>query len=323
MSVTFRVVDGPGFAEQAACVLTEAWPPPCLHYTPAYLRWQLAFPPALPAAAAFDGEEAVGFAGLTARRVRRRGLLFDAAILSFVAVRPSWQGRGVASRLYDTLLGALGAHRLLLLRFASASAALPAGVASSFARGGHQVREFGVYPLYTGISRREARVPGWEALDADAASLLPRLAEALASNGNLLWSDPSPAQIAHYLKDPRPRRLIAVRHGHTGAEAAAWAVHAQMRTARGLEHVTVLETLFVDRSNADALAALLQRACELWDQDNSGPKVVTLPSLLGFDAASLKRAGVRQTGAPYVAQLCAREFPEAVVEASGTNLEVV
>ncbi|MGH3183078.1 MAG: GNAT family N-acetyltransferase, partial [Streptosporangiaceae bacterium] len=109
MGITYELVDGTAFAPQASRVLEEAWSPPALCYTPEYLRWQLSFPGPLPlpAAAALAGNDPVGFAGATWRRLRCGSARWDVAVVSFVAVRPEWRKLGVAAGIYRRLLSAL------------------------------------------------------------------------------------------------------------------------------------------------------------------------------------------------------------------------
>ena len=72
MAVSFSLVNGAGFASEASRILEDAWEPPTLRYSPGYLGWQLTFPSEveLPAVAAAEGGEPVGFAAATARRLR-------------------------------------------------------------------------------------------------------------------------------------------------------------------------------------------------------------------------------------------------------------
>jgi GNAT superfamily N-acetyltransferase len=109
MAVSFSLVNGAGFASEASRILEDAWEPPTLRYSPGYLGWQLTFPSEveLPAVAATEGGEPVGLAAATDRRLRCGSSAFGVAVVSFVAVRPAWRNRGVASGLYRLLLKAL------------------------------------------------------------------------------------------------------------------------------------------------------------------------------------------------------------------------
>jgi hypothetical protein len=136
---------------------------------------------------------------------------------------------------------------------------------------------------------------------------LPAIVEACAADRTLLWSDPSEAQLAHYLQDPRPRQLVAFPQG------AAWSVRAAFRTARGLDTVTTMESLFLPRQ-----AASLPLATSAFD-----PGIVTAPNLFGFDPADLRRCGIRRTGATFHGYFCTADGFPLDPEVQGTNLEVI
>src|SRR5215471_11502276 len=107
MAISIKLVPAGSFAAEASSILSEAWPPPSIRYTREYLEWQLAFPSAhenLPAVAAFDGSTPIGFAAVTARRLRHGSRPFESGIVSFVAVRPMWRAQGIAGEIYQVLL---------------------------------------------------------------------------------------------------------------------------------------------------------------------------------------------------------------------------
>src|ERR1035437_6426771 len=150
MAVTFSVVGGIEFARDASAILEQAWEPPVLHYSPAYLSWQLSFPSAveMPAVAAFDGGDPIGF---------------DAAIVSFVAVRPAWRGQGVAAGLYRTLLEVLADRAIPVVTYAIAESAGHRALLRSYREAGFQIRPMGPYTSYAFAGRQEEAGSQWTA----------------------------------------------------------------------------------------------------------------------------------------------------------------
>ncbi len=325
MAISFDLVDGVRFADHAGRILEEAWCPPALRYSPAYLRWQLGFPsPApMPAAAAFDGAEPVGFAGVTARRLRCRSQQLESGIVSFVGVRPRWWKQGIAAGLYRLLLGTLRERALPVVTFGISGSGGERSLLRAYPESGFQVHPLGAYPIYTCMVRHEGRSSNWEAETAADAADLAGIVDACASDERVVWSDPSQEQISHYLLDPRPRSLILLRNRKTGAMGAAWTVRSEFLTVHGVGHVATLESVFLPRKDVEALPVLVQHASTLWTAEGGQPSVISAPSLQGFDPGALRDAGIRRTGTRFQGFLCAASLPETLAGAEGTNLEVV
>lgn len=325
MAISFDLVEGPGFADDASRILEEAWRPPALRYSPAYLRWQLGFPsPApLPAAAAFDGTEPVGFAGVTARRLRYRSQRLESGIVSFVGVRPRWWKQGIAAGLYRLLLGALRERAIPIVTFGISGSGGERSLLRAYPEAGFQVQPLGAYPIYTCMVRRQDRPSIWEAETGADAADLAGIVEDCALDERVVWSDPSEDQISHCLRDPRPRSLILLQNKKTGARGAAWAVRSEFLTVQGVGHVTTLESIFLPRKDVEALQVLVKLASTLWTAEGEPSAVISAPSLQGFDPGALREAGIRRTGAQFQGFLCAAGPPEALAGAQSTNLEVI
>lgn len=325
MAISFDLVEGAGFAEQASRILEAAWRPPALRYSPAYLRWQLGFPSptCMPAVAAFDGTEPVGFAGVTARRLRCRSQQFESGIVSFVGVRPRWWKQGIAAGLYRLLLGALRERGMPVVTFGISGSGGERSLLRAYPEAGFQVQVLGAYPIYTCMVRHEERTSNWEAETAADPTDLAGIVEACASDERVVWNDPSGEQISHYLRDPRPRSLILLQNRKTGAMGAAWTLRSEFLTVDGVSHVTTLESVFLPRKDVEALQVLIKHASALWTAEGEQSAVISAPNLQGFDPDALRHAGIRRTGAQFQGFLCAAGPPGALAGAQSTNLEVI
>ena len=133
----------------------------------------------------------------------------------------------------------------------------------------------------------------------------------------------------HYQRDPRPRTLLTLEEMSSEEPAAAFAVRSAFRSTRGVENTISLDAVFCARPSLDSLLALLHAASQwsgrLETQVSALPgTTIACPNLFGFDAAALRRLGVRQTGAKFHGFLCyTGSLPEDVQCAQGTNLEIV
>jgi GNAT superfamily N-acetyltransferase len=323
MGLSVESVQPVSFAAHASRILEEAWTAPALRYSAEYLCWQLAFPAPepLPAVAAFDQGEPVGFAAVTARRLRYREHQWHSGIVSFVAVRPQWRNRGLSAELYRGLLQALSRLRNSWITFAAADSAGARSLLRAYPQAGFQVLDLGEYPLCTALIRGEAPATGWEAEITADLTMLPPIISACASRDDLVWNDPDDAQLRHYMTDPRPRKLVVLRR-EAEPLGAAWIVRTEFRGRHGTEHVVSVESLFLSRQDAAALPALFRCAAAAWPAAVQ-PTIVSAPSLCGFDADALRQAGIRRTGALFHGYLCSPHLPAGVESARGTNLEVI
>ena len=306
MAVTFSVVDGIEFARDASAILEQAWEPPVLHYSPAYLSWQLSFPSAveMPAVAAFDGGDPIGFAAATARRLRHGSTNFDAAIVSFVAVRPAWRGQRVAAGLYRTLLEVLADRAIPVVTYALPESAGHRALLRSYREAGFQIQPMGPYTSYAFAGRQEEAGSQWTAHSPQDAGVLSSLApECCARVDRVLWSMPEKEQIAHYFTDPRPRKLIVVENVSTGDRGAGFGVYAELRTLQGVTRVIMLDSLWMPNPDTGALVALLRLLSAAWPSSGASP-VVMCPNLSGFEASALKAVRIRRTGALLSGYFC-------------------
>jgi GNAT superfamily N-acetyltransferase len=316
------MVPGSQFAPQASAILTAAWTPPSLHYTPEYLQWQMSFPGPgeAPAVAAFVDSQPAGFAGSTHRRLRHGPDVIDVLLVSFVAVHPDFRNRGIAAGLYRTLLTAIAATRLPIITFAQAGAAGQRAIERAYPAAGFELRSLGSYPGFACAPRAsletqwicEERTP---ALDG---RLVAVAADACAADRSLLWSAPSDAQWRHYLQDPRPRTLFSLRSGD-GSPAAAWMVQTAYVTAQGVNSVAAIDCAWLNRARPELLSGLANAVARM----SPAATVVSAPSLAGFDLKLLRSAGFRQVSPGFQGYCATAQGTASLPQANAVSCEIV
>ena len=322
----FQLVDGAAFATSASAILEEAWDPPAIRYTPEYLQWQLRFPAsrALPAAAAFDDGEPVGFAAASARRVRCGSSHTEVALVSFVAVRRRWRNQGIAGGLYNTLTSALSDRDLPVITFALPSSTGERTLLRSYQKADFSAQPLGDYWNYAHLARDTTTCSGYEGVITDDLCLVRSVINDCAGDPTVLWSDPSHAQLDHYAADPRGRKLVIVRHSTAGPVGAAWVVRTELRTVTGSSVLRTLDCVWNRKNHAGALPALFRCAAAAWPGEQNGPMIIGAPNLSIFDPDILRTMGIRRTGAKFRGYFCAppscSAIPSGVMK---TNLEIV
>lgn len=314
-------VDPASVAEEASLVLREAFPAPALHYTADYLRWQLGFPGARARAAlAREGDEPAGFVGLTPRRFKWRGVETDGHVLSFVAVRPQFRGRGLAGELYAEILRDVRDAGLPTVVFVEAhSPAAQHVLFKAVERAGVRMKRLGQHENHGFVLRAGAAPLAASATPVlDPAPVLDAIAACSAER--VLWAAPDRAQLEHHLRDPRPRKLLVVEEqGRT--VGAASVLLAEITAGQGLERVPTVDAVFLPEPTSDRVAAVMRATAELFAAQATSP-VVSAPSLTIVPPEQRKAAGLRRTGAIYESfVLLGDEHPCLAAEV--TNLEVV
>ena len=325
MALSFALVDGAGLSAEASGLLEEAWTPPAVHYAPNYLRWQLSFPSAsgLPCAAAFDGSQLAGFAGATARRLQHGDRDIDAAIVSFVAVRPDCRGQGAATGMYRILLQALAEREIPVVTYAMPATAGERALLKAYPAEGFRMQPLGTYSNYAFAPRGDGTDQEWRGYFSEDATVLSSLAEELAAKDTTgLWSRPTQPQLEHYFTDPRPRKLILVEHASTGQRGGGFVIRSELCTPDGVVTMTTLDSVLLQSAAITALPCLLRLAAAVWPHSGTAPPVVMCPNLSGFDPSALRSIGLRKTGGQFCGYFCSTGR-QSCPGAERTNLEIV
>lgn len=322
-------IDPAVHAEEAAALLRLCWPPPSIHYSADYLRWQFGFGgthhPAL-GVGAFAGGTLLGFGATSPRRLRLGTDEEWLQVVSFVAIHPSQQGRGLASAVYQALAAALRRTGQSIITYAQPDTAGQRCLLRAYPRAGFELRPLGVYAAY-GCLVREGRAPPAppaqvEPDSAGFARVLAELAEVPPERPALL-PVPDAAVLAHYARDPRQRRFLVARGPDGAPSGAAMAIEAELVTAAGLEKATTLDAVFLPRDRLETLAGTLAALCRGARAGRGPSGAVLAPNLWGIDEALLRSAGLRRTGGLFHGYFCTPRPAHPFLAAEGTNLEIV
>lgn len=90
------------------------------------------------------------------------------------------------------------------------------------------MQEIGSYDNYTFLSRAEEAHGDRTAHFSEEVGAISSLAAELARRDqDVLWSAPESLQGDHYLRDPRPRKLIVVDGASGGIRGAGFILHSE------------------------------------------------------------------------------------------------
>lgn len=313
-----EVADPAAVAGRAADVLTAAWPPPCLAYPADYLRWEFTAPgsPSPVVVEATDGGEPVGVAAAVPRRVRFEATERDISLVSFVAVRPGCQGRGVAAGLYDALLAAVRPAGAAVVTFALAGSGGQKAIEKAYPRAGFHLRPLGEYRVHA------AAVAAGDpptTVTVDVYHRLPNWPPDPAA----VHDAPSAAGRAHRAANPRPRAVVVTRGPGGEVEGAASLVRTPIVTALGPAEVTAIDGLRLAAGAGPAvLKGLVEAAGRVWPAA-AGRTTITASNVRGVDPAHLRAAGLRQTPTVYAGFVAAADPADPILRATVTDLPVV
>ncbi|AKT43238.1 GNAT family N-acetyltransferase [Chondromyces crocatus] len=314
--------DAVTLSEQSATVLREAWVPPVLNYSDEYLEWQLRFPGApVIGVTARSGDDVGGFAAITPRRLKFRGEASLAYLLSFVAVRPAFRGRGVASKLYDELLDALKGSGLPAVVYVDEhSPAAQRSLLGSAERVGMRVKHLGQYANHGFAPSHESERIPLIVRDATDHGEVLSLIDA-CKDERVLWAAPDDALLDYYERDPRGRKLLVVEEEGVAVGAASVTLCEIMNTLGEVDRVTSVDSIWIPDPTMPRVATLFRGAAMAFLGQACSP-VVSAPNVSAIPADVLRAARVRPTGAVYQAfALHSGDHP--FLEAELTNLEVV
>jgi GNAT superfamily N-acetyltransferase len=284
----------------------------------------MAFPSevTLPAAAAYDRGDLVGFAAATRRRLQSGPIELNAAVVSFVCVRPAWQGHGIAKGLYACLLRSLRDLEIPVITFAVPDSVGGNTLLRAYQAAGFETHSLGEYGNYAFISREDTKSGQWNVRPVEILEPLTHVVRDLARRfPGVLWSAPDQAIFTHYLRDPRPRKLLLLEDANGRPCGCSFVVLSPIRTDRGIEEVVMFDTCWLPSDEPETLRQLLHASANLWPLPGNR-RVIMCPNLSGFDEMTLRSAGARRTLARFHGYLCSAH-PGSGGLAQRTNLEVI
>lgn len=298
--------DPVALAQQGSELLSAAWQPPCLAYTPGYIRFQCGFPTNRPpaAVAAWQQDTMVAFVAATGRRAN----IGDLYLSSFLALRPGTVS-SVALAVIRTQIRTVLRERCPTLVFAQSGSVGEALLET--------IDTMGLRRLPIGEHRVHAALPPEPPAGFEVEEVAP---ETWANEMHLMREDALLAPsfdaetLAHFLSDPGGRRLLCVRH-QGDIVAAAMGATTDVRTPAACMRVPTLHYIRLKRQAPEPLIALFSAV-----RDPRSP-VINVPNTSRIAPAVAKAAGLRATGAAFSAWVCANNCP--IPDIRGTEWEIV
>lgn len=301
-----RPVDPVSFADEASAILRSAWRPPCLDYTPGYLRFQCGFPTTLDpvSLAMYQGDEAIGFVAATGRH-SNIGEMYHS---SFLSLRPG---------SLPSLSIALARHQLRIIQRSNTRMLVFAQVGSTGENLLRCIESIGMKRSHLGEYRVHAAMPRLTTPNARVEEL-PGEEWAVEAgrmrDDSLLSPAFDAADLRHFVQDPDGRKFLAVIMDGK-IIATAMRAYTPTVTATGSERIPALHYVRLAEQQPEALIALLGFA-----KDASHP-VVTVPNAIGISPPVARAAGLRATGSVFAAYLTSDDGD--VPPLRGTEFEIV
>jgi len=243
--------------------------------------------------------------------------------ISFFAVRPEFRGRGASTAVWRAQLRELRAAQTPITFFASAGEAGESILISGLKTAGFTHIPLGACYCYGGLARSQRP----DTVVAEAVTHDEELTS-IFSHGDapgMLWSNPTPQQLAHYRRDPRGGVLAVIRPAAgQPAQGGLRIVRFEMIHSDGTTYSTAIDSLHLAAPSAEHLTAAVQLASRLWPDRVSSPVVIG-PNLSGISPIVLQRAGLRQLPGAlvYNAHLFTPSANDPWLAARFTNLEVL
>lgn len=282
--MSIEPVDLEEFASTASAILRDAWKPPCLDYSPEYLKWQCGFPSDLKpiSLAAFQDGKPVAFVAATGRNTNA-GPCYMSSFMSLLPGTPSSVAIGLV-RYQSRALRNSGALTVVFAQAGSVGEQLLA-VGDTV---GLKRFPLGDYRIHAAAPRKEPAdvavtavtsaewLDAWNALSAGAALSLVFDA----------------ATLRHLEADPFRREFLVAEKG--GARVgAAMLSETRSVTVNGLQSTPTLHSVRLRDNDADALSALLLYA-------RGRGAVVNVPNVTAISVDVRRAAGLRATPSAFV-----------------------
>ena len=320
MDLRIEMVDPLAAAEPAGTILRTAWKPPCLHYSTPYLAWQFSFPGALEpkVAIAYREGRPVGCASVTQRAFMLDGSRVDAYVLSFVAVDPIARGHGVAAAVYAALLDTISAD-IPVLAFAEPDSPGERLLLTAFTRAGFDRHVLEPCRAVGYLQRANAPPTEQVIYAAMTTDFEEYTSAAPLGDRKTAWNYPTRQQWDHYLSDPRPRLMFAIRNANGVIEGSAIMVMAEILSAQGIQIVPMLESVCLSSPSAEALRSVFRVAAER----SHAPTTIVASNLSFIDGAVIRAAGARALPSAFNCYVFVKSVFRSFAKITNVNLEVI
>jgi hypothetical protein len=242
---------------------------------------------------------------------------FDIYLVSFVGVRPTWQGRGIAALLYRELLKQPELRMNPIITFAEPDSAGEKLIKTQYPAAGLDLADIGKYTGVGFISRA-----GTKPLESTvfATKDLRHFSALWGMSRKKSFIDYAPTtdQLGYYLDHSSPRKFLSVVASNGRDTGAAINTCAEVVSAQGIASAVVLESITLLNDDVDALSGLCAFAAS---EFQCGP-VVSVPNPPGMDSALMRSHGFRNTGRAYNGFVASANHKHPLLHAFGTNLEI-
>ncbi|EYF01138.1 GNAT family N-acetyltransferase [Chondromyces apiculatus] len=317
----------PRVSADAGQILRDACPPPTLHYSDEYVAWHLGFPgPSATAAIVRSGSHPAGVFAITPRRFQLSGATSTGHLLSLLAVRPEHQGQDLDARIYTELLNVVQNRGLLTLLFADAHCARSQLLLMrTVERLGFRMKR--LHPLVNhGWSARRAPPRTRDARVARVARDIGEVIDVIGAcdDDHILWAAPDAAQLEHYLRDPRTRRLLVLEEEGRLTAAATVMLGEVVNKPGSIVQLPIMDALWIPEPTVERITALFRGTEILFEGSENVPRrasLVSAPNVSTLHPKLLSAAGLRPTGAVYDGFLL-HPTGHPFLHADATNLEV-
>lgn len=301
------------FLACAPSILSEAHAAPSLAYSRTLLERHLCAPSQLDptAVVALDSGTPVGCAAGIPQRFRFRGSIRWGFIVTFVAVRPEFQGSGLAGHLYSKLLRAIRTVNAPVVTFAQHASVGEHVLVRSYRDADFCINPLGLYPQYGYVGGRLGADEYPTPIVRDPDSLIA--AAAACPDTEMICFAPETRLLEFFLSRPNARAVADRPRG-----AAALAELLEVATPRGSAIVPTAVVVLVPNSDPSQLRQLLAGIQISWDR---GP--VSCPSIWSVSTESLRQAGCRRLPLLYAGFVAASDPTDPFLQAHGTNVEVI
>jgi hypothetical protein len=316
-SIRYRELDRATDVSAAACLLRQSWTPPCLLYSDAYVKWQLAWPGSVRARAivATAGTQIVGLIAIVPRRIRMRDRVSVVYVLSFFAVHPDQRGERVGAEMADRILAMSDRPTLAYTAPGASSERILARAAASRGWTFRRSCELRTY-VRAAAGDHDRRAAVREATVPEFLAAVDRC----GGQSVIAWSAPTVEYLQYYVADPRGACLAIARDSSSQTLGGALIVRSQVITARGVEHVPSLDSVFLEDPSATVISALATFARHRWPHDDTS--VVTAPNLQTVAAGPIRSSDFRATRSAFNLSVMGEQQDPVVGEMTATNLEV-
>lgn len=317
--IRIDLVDPREHCETISNLLKDCWLPPCVAFTPDYVRWHLEYPASRPPIAVIGYEDDVPMtvSCLMPREMRVGKDAVTLHLASFAAVREEWRSQaGSVPRVMFRKERELNAS---VITFCEIDSPAEKWTLELHRLGGYRTYHICTLPLH-GFASREA-APGDVRVEPTTDPVRFLAATAQLRNDRVIWHDIDTAAFEHILRDPR-QAVPVVAYAASGKPlATAVVVRSEIRTAAAITWSPALHSISMPEPDPLALKALCCFARDHYGPCEGGS--VMIPNVLFVDDELRRLAGMRRLRGGYNCYISTVDLALPPLAGRGTNMEVI